>query len=294
MMDLRTIFNGWRFGAILLLCATCSSQPGELATVGKSEISRQDMAYHAAVSSAYGNSDMKDSAALVSLVHLALEREVGRAHGVVVNVGELDSFSRYVDESSKAPDILVKVKAVFGSDTGAYRRLFLAPKVMSTKLREWFSRDPSVQAGQRKAIEKAWGEIHSGKGFEEAAKSSGLAFSEQKYEAGSKKAPDALQLFFPEGVASMTPAFRTELDKLEPGQLAETIIEDDYTFRIVRLVELNDAAYRTEEIVAKKLEFGPWYREQVVPVSVTVHDNMMLIDMCRLYSKLWWLAGKCQ
>lgn len=285
--------TGWRFGAVLLVCAACASQPVGLATVGQSAISQQDVAYRIGIANAYGNQGMTDAAALVSLVNDALEREVGRKAGVVVTKDELDGFSKHVDASSKAPALLGKVKQVFGDDVDAYQRIYLAPKVLNRKLRQWFSRDAGMQAKQRKAIERAYALVQSGKSFEDAAKATGLTYAEQTYETGAKQAPDALKPYFPQGMAAMSEGFRKVLDQMKPGETAHTIIEDDAVYRVVRLLQKTAGSYKGGEIVSRKRLFDGWYRQQTDSVSIAIRDERLKASLCDRYRQLYWLGKVC-
>jgi len=293
MSNALWLSTGWRFGTVLLLCAACSSPPAGLATVGQEAISQTDITYRIGIARAYGNQGMTDATALVSLVNDALEREVGRKAGIIATAKELAGFSKHVEQSSKAPRILARVKKVFGDDVAAFKRIYLLPKIINRKLRQWFSRDAGMQAKERAAIEQAYALVQSGKSLEDAARATLLTYAEQTYETDTKAAPDALKPYFPKGMAAMSEGFRKVLDQLNAGETAHTIIEDDAVYRVVRLLEKTDGSYRTGEIISRKRLFDGWYRQQAERIPIAIRDERLKASLCDRYRQLYWLGKVC-
>ncbi len=126
-MDLESfkgasIFGGYKvmkklvisFIITLLLVPCLSAQT--VATVGGNRI---------ATEAAYGNTSVNPSQALISLINDALEQKVAAE--------EVSELSNHADTRSKAPEILAKIKAAFGSDVASYNRIYLAPKIVSSR-----------------------------------------------------------------------------------------------------------------------------------------------------------------
>jgi hypothetical protein len=124
---------------LLLSLASLHLSAQTVARVGDVTIERTHIERRIAVERAYGGT-MATEAALVALVNDATEREVARSIGELPDDAELRRFSAHADATSKAPEILAAVKSVFGSDTAAYIRLFLAPRVVNARLQSWFER----------------------------------------------------------------------------------------------------------------------------------------------------------
>jgi hypothetical protein len=115
-----------------------------LATVGQTRITGDDISYRITVERAYGNDSVIDSVALVALINDALEREVARRWKVDVTPHEIAALSRHVDQTTRAPEILAKVRHAFGDDRAAYERLYLAPRIVNRKLRALLSRNVEI------------------------------------------------------------------------------------------------------------------------------------------------------
>lgn len=290
--------KGWLFGVALLLLILAAGfggwwllAPVAVASVDESSISEADVAYRIGLEQAYGTA-IEHPAALVALIKDALEREVAARIGVIVTEQEMIDFSAGVDKHSKAPEVLKGVKKVFAGNDEAYRRIYLAPKVVNRKLRSWFSRDAATQQKPRAAVQRAYALAAAGNNFKQVAKASGLKFAAQDYKAEQKDAPDALRAYFPKGMTMMTPGFQKLLDGLKPGEMAQTISEDDASYRVVRLLEVSGEkdmrSYKTEEIIAGKEPFDAWFREQSRKVPVRIKDDALRTAIAEKYPKLVW------
>jgi len=288
--------KGRLFGAALFLLLfalgswwyACAKSP--VAVVGTTSLGEADITYRIAVEKAYGTV-IDRPAALVALIQDALEREVAMRSGVVVTEQALNAFSAGVDKHSKAPEVLKAVKKAFAGDDEAYRQLYLVPKIVNRQLRSWFSRDADMQEKPRVAIQKAYALAVAGNDFAQVAKVTGLKFAAQDYKAEQKDAPDALRAYFPKGMAMITPAFQMLLDELGIGKMAQTISEDETTYRVVRLLEKGKGVYKTDEIIAAKEPFGPWFKAQVKKIPVRIQDKAMRASITEKYPKLLWNAS---
>jgi len=261
--------------------------PKTVAEVGDSRISEADISYRIDVAQAYGTV-IEQPAGLVALINDALERQVAARSGVFITDQELDGFSAGVDKHSKAPEVLKAVKQVFAGDDAAYRRIYLAPKMANRQLRNWFSRDAEMQKQPRAAIQRAYALAAAGNGFEAVVKTVGLKFVAQDYDTEKKQTPEALRGYFAEGMAMLTPGFQKLLDGLKLGEMAQTISEDDTSYRVVRLLEKKNGAYKTAEIIAVKESFDPWFKMQVKTIPVRIQNDVLRAAIAAKYPKLLW------
>lgn len=299
--------------ALVLVCfacvAGCSSHDGvrdghadgAVAEVGGARISSADVSYRVAVEKAYGNATATEAAVLVSLVNDALEREVARAAGVDATAEEIAALGKHADETSKAPEILAKVKRVFGDDRAAYERLYLAPKVVNRKLRAWYGRDAGIHARERELIEKAYRLVSSGMPLEQAAEECGLDFC--TFEVGGSGGPRPAELarHFPRSAGGAKGPLESILDSLPVGAVHDRIVEDDGSFRVVRLIQRNEGnkgsegnekngpQYKAEAIAARKRPFDEWFRERARKVEIRFLDAALANGVREKYPTLWWL-----
>ncbi|MHC4250344.1 MAG: hypothetical protein ACYS9X_14545 [Planctomycetota bacterium] len=291
-------------GALVVACvAGCSFHDGAgdtggehaggaVAEVGSVRIGEADVSYRAAVERAYGNTSATRAAALVLLVSDALEGEMAREVGVDASLEEIAALSKHADETSKAPKILAEVKRVFGEDKAAYERLYLAPKVVNRKLRDWYGRDEGIHTRERASIEKAFGLVSAGASLERAAEECGLDF--RTYEGGGadRPTPPALARYFPRGVGDVRGALESILDSLPVGAVHDGIVEDEVSFRVVKLVERSGSEYKAEAIAAPKRSFDQWFRERAARIEIRITDAKLARAVRDRYSNVWWVKRR--
>jgi hypothetical protein len=283
------------FCLLVFLSVVFSSHAEEarrtVAHVGKTNITSRDIDYRIEIGRAYGNEGMTSEAALVSLVNDAIEREAARMYGIAVTNEELDALSEHADRNTKAPEILEKVKSAFGEDKPSYRKIYLAPKIMNKKLRNFFSRDPGVHASKRVLIEKAYTLVILGKTFEEAAEESGLEHSE--FDIGGKVAatPPELKRYFPGDERPKDPLVEL-LETLSPGEVYGNIVEDDHSYKVVRLKEKDGDVYSVEAITARKRPFEEWLRREADKINVQITDPELEKSITSEYPTLWWVKSR--
>ncbi len=277
--------------ALFLLLPVCSlpvSDGGlaiaseQLAQVGSVGIDTTAVRYRLAIAEAYGNSGVERSAALVSLINDALEYEVAAVEGLTPSQDELKAFALQVDKRSKAPEVLAAVKQVFGDDRAAYRRIYLSPKIVNRRLRSWFSRNADLHRSQRDSIQQAWALVHAGKGFEQAAKSTGLTYAEKTYGGDGQAPPDALKPYISK-TNSMSEPFRKLLDASREDEIVSSIAEDDHSYRVVRLLEKREGTYKTVEIIAIKEPFEPWFRKQANKIPLHINGKQLRASIAAKY-----------
>jgi hypothetical protein len=126
----------------------------------------QYVAYRVATEHAFGAAAVDRAAALVSLVNDAIEVELAWRRGVDVTAAEVAALGQHADQTSMAPQVLARVKAAFGTDTAAYQRLYLAPKVVTGKLRDWYAGNVDVQASVRAKAQAVWVAVEQGQSMQ--------------------------------------------------------------------------------------------------------------------------------
>jgi len=297
-------------GALLVTClAGCSTHDGAgdadeghvdaaVAEVGGTRIGGADTSYRVAVEKAYGNATATEAAALVSLVNDALEGEVARAVGVDAAAGEIAALGKHADETSKAPEILAKVKRVFGNDGAAYDKLYLAPKVVNRKLRAWYSRDAAIHARERELIEKAFGLVSTGTPLKQAAEECGIEFSAFEVGGSGGHLPADLARYFPRSAEGVKGSLESILDSLPVGAVYDRIVEDDRSFRVVRLIQKNEGnekngpKYKGEAVAARKRPFDEWLREQAARIKIRIADPELAKAVRETYPNVWWVKRR--
>ncbi len=256
-------------------------------TVGETTIGTKDISYEIGIESAYGNDTITPAGALVSLVNDVLERQVARVARALPSSEDMAALAEHADESSRAPETLASVKAVFGRDVASYERLYLAPKIINRKLRARYARYAETHGQQRSAIEEARCFVRSGKSLKEAAAKCRLRHLTFEY-GDDEDASGEPRTYFPEAGGQKEPLAEI-IETLSPGQVYENIIEDERSYRIIRLVERDGPRRKVEVVQAEKRPFEEWFRKHAEEIEVRILDPELREAVRSVYPNVWWV-----
>lgn len=259
--------------------------------IGRVTILASDLRLTIETEKAYGRTSLPNASAAIILGGHALWDEVARQVGVSVTSAEVSAFGRRADANTKAPQVLAKVKAVFGVDRAAYERLYVAPKVLDRKLRAWYAGHPALHADAAASIAKALEKVRAGASFQDAAAECLLVL--RTFETGkpTHKASGAATRVPAKGVEPLDD--RDEIATLAKGlAVGETLprmVSSDEAYRIVRLAARNGGALRIEVIESQKRHFSEWFEEQATKVYVDIFDQSLKNELLSRYEHVPWV-----
>ena len=268
---------------VLAVCA-CTGRTEVIAQVGESSITARDVSYRQGVMAVRSGKELPAHLALLQLVQEALLAEVGRAYDVVVSEKMLAEEAARVRATSRDPETLARVRAVFGNDEAGYRRLVLQPILVNQLLHARFSLGHDIQAGPLgrarevlataqaggatlPALADEWGgkyrfiEIAGGRILHAEGEGEELApeLAQQDLEW-----PDYDGEFVDQVVAA-----------LSVGELHPKVVEDRYSFMVVRLLSREGDDASLESVVFPKLTFDPWFHTHSQDVELTIHSQLL-------------------
>jgi hypothetical protein len=260
-----------------------------IAAIGSIKITEQTIQYRLGTESAYDNSNLNKSAALVMLINDALEMEVALRYNQQALDDEIEQFKQYADQTSRAPEILNKVKKTYGQDIKSYDQWFISPKIVNRKIRDYFSANKSINQNALNQINSAMKLLKSGKKMKDAAKSLHLT---------------AVVDSIPKKPLDMTPALKNYPDaqlpfenpmlkyikKLKSGEMYPEVIEESYSFLIIKLLNYNDDYYFIERISVPKPDFDTWFKKEAAKINITIIDTPIKSEIQHKYSNLWWIG----
>jgi len=266
---------------VMLALCSCGAQPQVVARVGETAITAEDVAYRQAVVAVRSGEEFPAHLALLQIIQEALLAEVGRTYGVVVTGEMLAEEAARVEATSRDPETLARVRAVFGDDEAAYRRLVLHPILVNQLLRARFSLGHDVQAeplaraqevlatalagssslpalaeefgGEYRQLEVIGGRIHDG-------------------DAGGEVLPPELAQYDVEWPDYDREFVEQVVAGLAAGELHPRVVEDRYSFMVVRLLGREGEDALLESVVVAKLAFDPWFQAQSQGVPLTIDD----------------------
>lgn len=258
-----------------------------VAAVGSSNISQQDILYKIGAERAYGNTSITRGAALIGLVNDLIEYEVAVLRSCVPSAEEISELKRHADATSKEPDILAKIKSVFGDDAASYDRIYMRPKAVNRKLHECYVLNKDIYKNEREKIEKAYSLAAQGAPLQDAAEQSGLKYYETSLLQGEQNIPDELRQYFPAGEPRAEDPLSPIIKQLQDGEIYKNIIEDDYSYKVIRLAEKK--SQKIDVIEASKLAFEDWFQDEAKGLEIDILDASLKGEITANYGVLRWV-----
>jgi hypothetical protein len=266
-----------------LFLVTCSAR--DAARVGEIRIAETDLSQRARVSEVQFPGSGKTYIALAQLVKGYLALAVLQSLNVPTGEAAIEAEARRIDANTKSPEVLKRIKDVYGSDRRGYLATYVRIVYAERSLyNEVFLKDPAIHAAQRKKAEE----------FLAAAVKKPSAFGTIALEMGL--APVTMTLSREKGVRRAdvkergTPGGSPEtggveveqaarmisaLSGVKPGELAPTALEWQEDFQVIGLVRKEGAAYRIESVSVRKRNFDDWFWEKASKIPVRIDDKAL-------------------
>lgn len=256
-------------------------ESSSLAQVGSQTISELDLAYKIKLEKIYNNqADDLEAFSLVALINGALEREVASLNGVYLSAEMISAERDRIDKSSKDPTKLSRIKQIFADDQASYNYLVVAPALTNQLLQRYYYSSPFLHQDKRQKMEDIYKKaVSSESSFEELAQLDPEVLFETK------------DYNLDEDFGGSLPESWRFLDELKPGEIFDNILEDENSFRIVKLIEKKNNSWATEALVTQKSPFFGWFKGQAQKVDIKFFDNGLKERVFKKYadSNLWWL-----
>jgi hypothetical protein len=296
---MRSILSIWLLLLTLTMLAlwSCGAQPEAVAQVGETAITAEDVAYRQAVMAVRSDEEFPSHLALFQLIQEALVVEVGRAYGVVVSEQMLGDEAARVEATSRDPETLARIRAVFGEDEAAYRRLVLQPILVNQLLHARFSLGHDIQdeplaraqemlaaaltdpaslpalaeqfGGEYQQLEIVGGRIHHADDpFDDAP----FGYAQDRQ---GEEVPPALAQYDVEWPDYDREFVEQVVAGLAVGELHSKVVEDRHSFMVVRLLGREGDDASLESVVIPKLAFEAWFQAQSQRVPLTANDQAL-------------------
>jgi hypothetical protein len=204
---------------------------------------------------------------------------------VLVTEEMLAEEAERVQETSRDPETLARIRAVFDDDETAYRRLVLQPILVNQLLYARFSLGHDIQAEPLARAREvlAAAQIDPTSILELAEKYGGeyrqlqvingtLSTSEEPQEDDIIPELAQYNLEYPDYDRQFV---EQVVEGLEAGQLHPKVVEDRHNFMVVRLLSRDGEHALLESVVISKLSFDPWFQTQSQRIPLVVNDQAL-------------------
>lgn len=271
---------------LLAVFWTCIATAGEPARVGVLPITEKDLAQRAKVSEVYYPGSGKRYVALAQLVKGYLAVEVLKSLGVPTDNAALEREAARIDGSTKAPEMLAKIKAVYGEDRRGYMDTFVRVVHGERGLyNEVFLKSASIhQETRRQAAEFLAEAKGAPSSFAEIAKKRGLGAgtlrvsldngivreTERKEERKEERPAGAA----PAGVEQARRILESA-GKAGPGEVVPDLIEWQEGYQALRVLRKEGDATLVESVSVPKRAYDDWFWEKASKIPVTIDDKAL-------------------
>jgi hypothetical protein len=259
-----------------------------VATVGASKINDQIIRYRLSTEEAYGNTGLNKTSGLIMLINDALETEIAKKYNQHALPDEIEQFKQHADATSKAPDILKKIKNVYEGDIASYDLWFISPKIVNRKIRDYFSANKEYNLAALNRIQPALKKVQEGEKMKEIAKSYNLNYAVDSIPVKPLDMTPALQNYPDARLPFENPMIKY-IAKLKPKEMYPEVIEESYSFMIVRLINHNQNRYLIERLSVQKPDFDSWFKKEAEVIPILIYDPDLKNELRKSYSNLWWV-----
>lgn len=256
--------------------------------VNKSAITYRDIDYKLSIERAYENQQISKEGACVLLVNDAIEREVAIMNGVVSTQQEINAFKAHVKQGTRAPQILKRVQDAFGGDILSYDRIYLSPRIVNQKLHDYYNRNQKIHQSEFLLIRKAFKHVLNGGSLSDAAETPGLHFASFKLDNQAEISSLSIQSHVHEYKMIQQTSLIAVLKELSVGEVAGRVIEDNFSYRIVRLIGKKEDSYLVDSVYVNKKSFDQWYKGQAAKIIIVFQDSCLFRSITEIYPNIWW------
>ena len=294
--------------AIFESACTFHGQNGSAAQVGDFIITRADVQYrdrlielyypHYAANPRMKKKDRMDPG-LEQLVEAMTAAQILKNGGRPVTPGILDQEEKRIDQQSLMPDLLGRVKAIFGADHEAYRRDYVLPTYAQRVIYyDYFLHDPLIQgrslARAQAFLEKCLSKKLSPALFRHQAKHAGFVASrfrispatglEWESPAGTEKLPDTApaspeesriknELKTRQNIQQSQEARRwieQVINTLSLGGVYPKVVDDMEQWEIVQYIgkDKKTGVFHLQAVIIPKENYAKWLEDEKRKIKV--------------------------
>jgi hypothetical protein len=231
----------------------------------------------------YQNEKISEEEALAMLINNKLELVVlKKKYNLEPDLSVLTEKAKWIDKNTRAPAILKCTKNTYFP---FYKRYYLEdivkPTLINPKLHFLFSKDREIHKEEIAKIEKIMKQVKNNpeilKSFQEYTKATTSKINKEKIEIGG------YSFDVPED-----PFVSKVLAKLKKGKIFPDIVEDDYFFKIVRLIDEDKENYYWDGIIIMKKSFDDWFKNYVKEnVKVKILDEGLKEKFKKRFPNIW-------
>ncbi len=269
--------GGLFYFIIFFLLSACTQK---ICDVGDVSISNKDISLRAKVSEVYYPNSGKDYVVLSQLINGYLSEEILKSLGHKVDDAALNAEAKRIDENTKAPEVLKKIRDIYGRNRDGYFKTFIrvvyAERVLYNDV---FLKSKEIHKNEYHKAEDLIKEItKSKKSLREIAKEKG--FKAVKLKVSQKEGiipfgeEDKRK---PNANIGIEQAERliNEISKIKQGEVYPDVIEWLEGYQVIRYIKKEREHYIIESISIPKRNYDDWFWERASKIPVRIYDEKL-------------------
>jgi hypothetical protein len=240
--------------------------------------------FYKAQKNCYKNENISNEEVLAMVISNKLELlALKKKYNLEPEKSILTEKAKWMDKNTRAPEILKCIKNTYSP---FYKRYYLEdvvkPTLVNPKLHFLFSQDREIHNEEIAKIEEIIKEVKNNPGilrsFKEYTRTAIPKIKKENVEMGG------YSFDVPED-----PFVSKILSKLKKGGVYPNVVEDDYSFKIVRLIDEDKENYYWDGVVIMKKNFDDWFKNYVKEnVKIKILDKELKEKFKKIFFDVWW------
>ncbi len=257
--------------------STIVGRVGEMA-IYQEDLDLRTMAYE----NCYDKKNTDDVSILAECIRDGLEYAVLKSYFCIEpSETVLAQKLKWIDINTKDPPVWECIKLTYTEHRDALSRNVLRPILVNQQLHELFAGDTLIHNSQRDSIR-----VLKQKVSDNPDALSSIAGYDTFF---TKRTTDSLILAIASDVPNRGVVLERVLSELSPGEISKAIVEDAFTYRIVKLLHVRDTGYVWSGIVIPKRSFDNWFRKYACGnVRIEIYDKRLSEEFNAQYNDIWW------
>ncbi len=267
----------------LFLLSACSQK---IADVKDISITDKDISFRKKVSEVYYPNSGKDYVALAQLINGYMSEEILKSLGHKVDDAVLEAEAKRIDENTKAPETLKKIKDIYGRNRDAYIKTFVRVVYAERFLyNEVFLKSKEIHINEyNKAENLIKDAIKSKRSLREIAKEKGLKTVKLKISKEGGIAPYEEEAKIKSNVNIGIEQAKRLIDaitKIRQGGVYPEIIEWPEGYQVIRYIKREKEDYIIESVNIPKKSYDDWFWEMASNLHVRIYDDKLKDELLK-------------
>lgn len=269
---------------IFFLLSACTQKVCE---VGDITITEKDISFRKKVSEVYYPNSGKDYVALSQLINGYLSEEILKSLGHKIDDAVFNAEAKRIDENTKAPETLKKIKDIYGSNRTAYIKTFVRIVYAERALyNEIFIKSKEIHKEEYQKAEEVLNKaIKSQKLFNDIARKLGLKAVRLKI---SKK--EGIATYGEESKPKLNTAgigveqaerLINAVSTIKKGDVFPEVIEWLEGYQIIRYIKKEKNNYIIDSVSIPKKNYDAWFWEKTSMIPVRIYDNKLKDELLK-------------